>query len=107
MTSNDPEWEPFLRRTEAPARDDGFVLALIARIEREHAARARRRSQAIALLILAALAALLVLPRAEYGDGLALFTDCLVALLIGIAVSELLGRLLLSPSGAGAAARRS
>ncbi|HEY0114714.1 MAG TPA: hypothetical protein VGB54_03230 [Allosphingosinicella sp.] len=93
MTSNDGKWEDFLRRTEAPARDEGFILALIERIEKEHAARARLRSVAVALLTLAAAASLLVLPRAEYGDELALFADCLVALLIGVAFAELLGRL--------------
>lgn len=105
MTPNDGQWEAFLRRTEAPARDEDFVLALIARIERAQAARARRRIAATALLALAAAAALIVLPHGGYGDGLSLLADCLVALLIGVAVSELLGRLLLGPSGARGAIR--
>jgi hypothetical protein len=102
MASNDRDWEDFLRRTEAPAQDRAFVFALIERIERESAARQRRRRQALAAAGLAIILTFTLLSPWDLRDQLGLLTDLLVALLVGIAVSELLGRLLPWPEAAGA-----
>lgn len=107
MTNADREWQSFLRRTEAPAVDEAFVLALIERIEREHAARVRRRSFALALIVVIGAAAALALPRGTFAVELASVADCLVALLTGVALSELLGRVLLPGTSTGPAIRQS